>query len=140
MHCNYDAIIQHDGMPSLKPGDTITCRISVSEIVSPYKNYDDIKSFLIVATDNYGYYLYVPHYEQIKGSGAADKYFCKKLGIAIRFLNEEIVYIQEHMVASIERQSEGMCCKKCRELYSYAESNQEDGTLICFSCRQNPYL
>lgn len=32
--------------------------------------------------------------------------------------------------------SSGMACKKCKEFYSYAEANQPDGTLICYSCRQ----
>jgi hypothetical protein len=26
-------------------------------------------------------------------------------------------------------------CKKCREIYPYAESNQKDGTFKCYSCR-----
>jgi hypothetical protein len=30
---------------------------------------------------------------------------------------------------------EGCDCIKCKEYYPYAEPNQEDGTLICFSCR-----
>ena len=29
----------------------------------------------------------------------------------------------------------GCSCKKCKEYYDYAEPNQEDGTLICWSCR-----
>lgn len=31
--------------------------------------------------------------------------------------------------------SDGCHCKKCKEFYPYAEPNQEDGTLICYSCR-----
>jgi hypothetical protein len=30
---------------------------------------------------------------------------------------------------------DGLDCKVCKEFYQYAESNQEDGTLICFKCR-----
>lgn len=30
---------------------------------------------------------------------------------------------------------DGCDCVKCREFYPFAEPNQEDGTLICFSCR-----
>ena len=29
----------------------------------------------------------------------------------------------------------GLFCKICKELYPYAESNQIDGSLICYSCR-----
>lgn len=30
---------------------------------------------------------------------------------------------------------DGCDCTKCKEFYPFAEPNQEDGTLICFSCR-----
>lgn len=34
---------------------------------------------------------------------------------------------------------DGMYCCKCRLFYQYAEPNQPDGTLVCYSCRSNPY-
>lgn len=34
---------------------------------------------------------------------------------------------------------DGMFCRKCQSFYSFAESNQEDGSLICYSCRNSPY-
>ncbi len=34
---------------------------------------------------------------------------------------------------------DGMHCKKCQTFYHYAEPNQSDGSMICYSCRQNPY-
>jgi hypothetical protein len=35
-----------------------------------------------------------------------------------------------------KEKSKGQICKKCNELYEYAEKpNQKDGTFICFSCR-----
>lgn len=34
---------------------------------------------------------------------------------------------------------DGMFCKKCQTFYDFAEANQEDGTLLCYSCRHNPY-
>lgn len=34
------------------------------------------------------------------------------------------------------KESKGQICKKCNELYEYAEKpNQKDGSFICFSCR-----
>jgi hypothetical protein len=30
---------------------------------------------------------------------------------------------------------DGCVCSKCHNFYPYAEPNQEDGTLICYSCR-----
>ena len=34
---------------------------------------------------------------------------------------------------------DGMVCKKCKSFYDFAEPNQSDGTLLCYTCRQNPY-
>lgn len=34
---------------------------------------------------------------------------------------------------------DGMVCMKCKAFYEFAEPNQEDGSLICYSCRNNPY-
>lgn len=34
-----------------------------------------------------------------------------------------------------KKNSDGCVCKKCKELFPHAEPNQEDGTLICYSCR-----
>lgn len=31
---------------------------------------------------------------------------------------------------------DGCICKKCGEMYPYAEPNQPDGTMICYSCRK----
>src|SRR5277367_3695388 len=120
-------------MPKLKTGNIIRCRVKSAVIVGPYESYDEIKTFAIVATDKHGYYLFIPNYFSLKGSIVADQSRCKTLNIDKRFLNEEI------MVASVERTLDGLACKICREFFFYAEANQEDGTLICFSCRQNPY-
>ena len=134
-----DSIISHTEMTKLKPGDRVDCRVKASTIVSPYKSYDEIKTFEIVATDNHGFYLYVPHYYALKGTSIADQYQCKVLGIDKKFLNESIIYVRGNMIASVHETMDGLSCKICREFYQYASSNQSDGTLICYSCRQNPY-
>ena|ERR1700676_5802334 len=35
---------------------------------------------------------------------------------------------------------DGCFCQGCQNWYQFAEPNQEDGTLICYSCRENPYI
>jgi len=37
--------------------------------------------------------------------------------------------------AAKPKDKDGCDCKKCKEFYPYAEPNQDDGTLICYSCR-----
>lgn len=139
LQAEFDIIFSHHDMTKLKPGDRVDCRVKASTIVSPYKSYDEIKTFEIVATDDHGFYLYVPHYYPLKGTVTADQYRCKNLGIDKRFLNENIVYIQGNLVSSVQSKMDGMVCRICRDFFPYAEANQEDGSLTCFSCRQNPY-
>lgn len=126
-------------MARLRPGDRVDCRIKSATIVSPYKNYDEIKTFEVVAADEHGYYLYVPHYYYLKGTKVADQYQCKALGINKKFLDENIIYIQTNQIYAVQQMLDGMFCKICHEFYRYAEANQEDDTLICFACRANPY-
>ncbi len=126
-------------MTKLKPGDRVDCRVKASTIVSPYKSYDEVKTFEIVAVDDHGCYLYIPHYYPLKGTKIADKHQCKNLKIDKRFLGENIIYIQGNMIAHIHDKLDGMSCAICKEFYRYSQANQPDGTLICFSCRQNPY-
>jgi hypothetical protein len=38
-----------------------------------------------------------------------------------------------------KKKYDGMFCKQCRLFSQFAEPNQDDGTMICYSCRQNPY-
>src|SRR5271170_4251953 len=102
-------------MPKLKPGDCVSCRVKSATIVGPYRNYDDIKSFVIVAADNHGYYLFVPHYYMLKDSFVADRYQIKNLGIEQKYLDENVVYIQENLIAAVESKSDGLSCKICRE-------------------------
>lgn len=34
-----------------------------------------------------------------------------------------------------KKDKDGCDCKVCKEFYPYAEPNQDDGTLVCYSCR-----
>lgn len=38
-----------------------------------------------------------------------------------------------------KKHPDGMFCRRCQSFYKYAEPNQSDGTLLCYSCRNNPY-
>ena len=126
-------------MPNLKPGDRIDCKVKDNAIVSPYRGFDEIKTFEIVAVGDYGYYIYIPYFYFMKDTLIADERRCKNLRIDPRFLNEHILHIQESMVLKVVSTMDGMRCKNCDEFYQYAEANQEDGTLLCYSCRLTPY-
>lgn len=126
-------------MVRLKPGDRIDCRVKSYTIVNSYSSYDEVRTFEIVATADQAYYLYVPHYYFLKETIVADHARCQKLGIDKKFLDENIIYIQEGMICNTPFRMDGMRCCKCSDFYSYASANQPDGTLVCYSCRSSPY-
>lgn len=126
-------------MAKLKPGDKIDVRIKAATIVSPYKEYDEVRTFEIVSIDAHGYYVFVPAYVNISKSMIADVYQCKHLGIDKRFLDEQIIYIQENQIYRVSAVLDGMSCTVCQEFYPMAEPNQENGSLICYACRRNLY-
>jgi len=125
-------------MTQLKPGDRVNCRVKQNTIVNPYKECDSITTFEIVSTDKYGYYLYVPPYIMLKGTVKADRYQCKRLEINKKFLDCDIIFIQSSMICKVHSILDGMNCPKCHEFYEMASPNQDDGTFICWSCRNYP--
>jgi len=125
-------------MAQLKPGDRVDCRVKEATIVSPYKDFDEVITFEIVAVDKYGCYLFVPVYLNIKNTFILDKYKCKSLSVDSRFLGENAIYIRESMIFQINSILDGFRCIRCLEFFPMASPNQDDGTLICWSCRHYP--
>ena len=126
-------------MAKLKPGDRIDCRIKEAEIVSSYKDYDQIKTFEIVAFDKGGYYLYVPPYLSLRNTFTIDEAQCKTLSIDLRFLNRKGVYIKGGMVYKVNMVFDGTKCCRCHDFVHMAGPNQLDGTFLCWSCRGDPF-
>lgn len=126
-------------MAKLKPGDRVDCRVKAAIIVGPYKDYDEIITFEIIATDKYGYYLYVPDYIALKSTYRADKRQCRQLSIDPRFIDVNCIYVHGNMICRISSILDGMKCNHCGDFKSMAEPNQLDGSFICWSCRDNPY-
>lgn len=126
-------------MATLKAGDKISCRVNDNVIVSPFREANDVKVFEIVAVGEYGYYVFVPHYIYIKDSKLIDARWCKRLEINLRFLDEQMAHITESMVYQIIQILDGMFCNICQQFFAMAAPNQEDKTMVCWSCRLNPY-
>src|ERR1700690_2355166 len=126
-------------MAHFKPGDRIDCKIKDNVIVTPYSDYDEIWTFEILATATYGYYIFVPQYRYIKHSLIINAYRCKQYDIASRFLNEQMTHITDTLIYQVRQKLDGMMCSKCGEFFLMGAPNQPDGTLLCYSCKRNPY-
>lgn len=133
-------IIPHKVMTKLKAGDRVNCRLKEGNIVVAYKDYDEVRTFEVIAISDDDCFLFIPSYVLVKDSVGLDSYRCKKLGIDPRFVGEQIAFISESMICKISQRMDGMCCDRCHDFIQMAEPNQEDNkTFICFCCRQNPY-
>jgi hypothetical protein len=119
----------------LKPGDKITCRVKDSLIVSGYAEFDEERTFEIIAADEYGYFVYVPEYVYIKNVTRITQYNIKALDINKKFIECFCIYVHESSISKVHSILDGMTCCKCNEFYNQAEANQEDGSMICWNCR-----
>lgn len=126
-------------MAKLKYGDYIECKIKDAVIVSAYAEYDSTKTFEILATDGWGYYIYIPNYFFIQKSLKVDRSFCAKYSIDFKYINEKYIHIAESCVYQITFISDGKACERCRQFTPMAAGNQEDGSFLCFICRTSPY-
>lgn len=52
---------------------------------------------------------------------------------------DEWTLLRTEMVHKTVVHINGLNCKKCREHFPMAESNQSDGTLVCWSCKNYPF-
>lgn len=126
-------------MLALKPGDRVNCKIKDNKIVNAYDDFDNIKTFEVIAVSENGYILFVPQYVFIGDSIIVNAYRCNIMNINLRFLNEQMVYIHEKNVFELSEKLDGFICDVCQEFVSMASVNQEGGTFVCWSCRQHPY-
>lgn len=123
-------------MAKLKAGDTIECKIKDNLVVNCYEyDYDRTAIFKIIAKDGAGYCLYIPHYFFIKNCYILDSEHIKDWGIDKKFINEKCLYIKEGYVFRVDKVVDGMSCRQCGEFFHMAESNQPNGSLICWTCR-----
>ncbi len=125
-------------MGKLKPGDRVACKIRSGQIINAYANdWDEKLTFEIVALDQRGYYIYIPHYIYVKGGLTVTEYNRKSYGIDKRFLGETILYIAENAIVNVESRADGLTCVNCKEFYPMAECG--DFVFICWLCRNYPY-
>jgi|ERR1019366_1096891 hypothetical protein len=119
----------------LVQGDEVVCNIRDNDIVSSYSEFDSQETFAIIAVDGHGYFLYIPQYIHVKDCNEITAYFAGTLGIHRKYIGEQTVYIKPGNIVRVHRNIDGYVCNKCGEYYPMSQSNQEDGTFICWVCR-----
>jgi hypothetical protein len=125
-------------MARFKPGDKIDCLVKEG-VIMKLDDYDTILTFEVLAIGEYGYYVFVPQYYSIKNTVIINPARCTRYGISLRFLWEQMTHVTENLVYRLNREMDGMCCAKCGDFVLMAGPNRENGTMICYGCRSNPY-
>jgi hypothetical protein len=120
---------------ALKIGDIVVCKVKGAAIVESFAEFDEIKLFEIIAFNYQGWHIYIPSYIVIKNSILITHKNHKSLGIDKRFIDGEALFITSSFIVKIDKVLEGMICDRCNEWFEFAEPNQENGSMLCWLCR-----
>lgn len=127
-------------MVDFLPGDQVICLIRAKAIVNASDLEYDLKAvFDVLTTYAEGLILYVSSDLQLDDCMFLNAYNCERFGLDKKFLGSLAYYITEYKVYEVYQQIDGLCCVKCKDFFPMAEANQSNGSLLCYSCRQNPW-
>jgi len=124
---------------SANVGDTLI--IMVDGFGNVTDKTDVHKSFRldVIAKTERGYIVYVPKHMHIPHAKKLSKSMKKRFGINEHYIDCHIVVVGLDSISDIIVRTDGTHCDRCSKFCPYAEANEPDGTLICYSCRENPY-
>lgn len=127
-------------------GDHVDCKLRDGQLVARHEKSEGKITLTVVGRISLGeeiweYIAFLPDYESglIKPNFKLRPELAKRYGIHKKYIGEYGVTLRKNNIIRISHRADGMLCSNCDEFYDKAESNQEDGTLICWSCRQNPW-
>jgi hypothetical protein len=127
-------------------GDEVSCKISGGIILfSGVSSWEDKKSYMIIGSKmleagTIEFIVYVPQGEyMIRDTFRLSKRIRNPYYIADKFEGEWGAFIRPSQIFRLERRYDGMQCRNCDEYYDMSEPNQENGTMICYLCRQDPW-
>ncbi len=124
-------------------GDKVYTKIAGATIISKTSNqYDAILSFNIIGIGLKDEFcvIYIPEYYRIKDRFQLQEKQLDEYLIDKEYLFKNAIAIWDSHIVSIQRAGvDGMFCEHCKLFIPWAQSNQPDGTLLCYSCRANPW-
>lgn len=127
-------------------GDHVVCKLREGSIVARHERSEGkitltIAGRIMLDENTWEYVAYVPEYEAsgIKSTFKIRPELAKRYGMHTKYVGEFGITLRKNNIIRISRRQDGMSCSNCDEFYDKAEANQEDGSLVCWSCRQNPY-
>jgi hypothetical protein len=129
---------------TIYPNDIVYCRVRGNTVVSLSGKWDGEIPFVIIGMSTDGFYiLRVPKYYNIRHSWKIDKDHANDCNIDDKYLGHKALAVPLEKFSRIIRKTpieqDGMACSKCKKFYHMAEGNQDDGSLICYSCRSRGF-
>jgi formylmethanofuran dehydrogenase subunit E len=127
-------------------GDHVVCKLKDGALAARHEKSEDRITVNVIGRisldeNTWEYAAYIPEYEvgRIKSTFKLRPEFAKRYGIHPKYVGESAISLRKNNIVRISYRPDGMTCSNCDEFYDKAAANQSDGTLICYSCRQNPY-
>jgi len=125
-------------MVDAKIGDRVLCKIRNTTIVPANDIFEEKKTFEVIGISYQGWYIYCPPYVILKDTVPITQRNYKSLNIEPKFIGWDAYFVTSSFIVEVVESRTGMVCSDCNEYFEYAVPNQEDGTMICFSCRTYP--
>lgn len=124
-------------------GDSIHCKIVGNSVVGrTAEHFDIILSFEVVGFDKEtsSNIVYIPEYYSIKNKIKIQETQTEEYDLPKSFIHKTILLVRDDQVCGVKKAGmDGMFCCQCGMFYPWAVANQENGTLKCFQCRQDPW-
>lgn len=127
-------------------GDHVSCKLKDGMIISRHEKSDDriilaICGRMYLEDSTWEYVAYVPEYEsgQLKSTFRIRSEFAKRWEIHPKFVGELGITIRKNNIVRLVHRPDGMHCSNCDEFFDKAGPNQDNGEMICYSCRLNPW-
>lgn len=142
-HEEEEMIIPEDGCCV---GDHVVCKTRDGVLVARHERSDAKLTLTVIGRQLiddgvWEYVAYVPEYESgtVSSCFRIRPQFAENFGIQKKYVGELGLTFRRNNVMRLSYRADGLSCSKCEEFFRMAVGNQEDGTLICYSCKQNPY-
>lgn len=129
-------------------GDRVVCKVRNKCLAARHERADDRITLTIICNcfiddETTEYIAYVPNdelsYLTSDGTYSVTPKVADLYGIHRKYIGERAITLRKNNIFKVAFRADGMSCVKCDEFFDKAEPNQEDGTLVCYLCRQNPY-
>ncbi len=126
-------------------GDIVICRTYEGCIIpkdsTPWEKEKPFKVIGTMREDGVtSWALYIPPDYGIKNGTKITPWIMNKFNIEAKYKGDKTFFVVDEHIIKVHRYSDALRCSgPCKQWIAMAEPNQENGTFICWECRDNPW-